>query len=84
MSRLHAAVLDVLTWAFTRIWGHLLIPTLLGTVCWLLTVHWTGWIFIHWLAWVAAMLALGWLLTIASWAHFYWGLHVRDRVDPRE
>jgi len=74
ISKVHYWSIECLTWLFTRIWGHLLIPVLLGSIFWLLTVYWMGWVFAHWLAWVGGMLVLGWLLTIWNWVLFYWDL----------
>lgn len=77
MGRLHKLCIDVLVCIFTRIWGHLLIPVLLGSVLWCGTGFWLGWEFVHWLTWVAGMLALGWLLTIVAWVRYYWGIYHR-------
>jgi hypothetical protein len=76
---LHVLALNALTWIFTRIWGHLLIPVLLGSLLWGCTGPWAGWVFVHWLAWVAGMLALGWILTIASWVRYYWAIFNRRK-----
>jgi len=78
MSKLHFWTVECLTWVLTRIWGHLLIPVLLGSIFWLCCVHWVGWTLIHWVAWVGIFLVIGWLLTIAHWIRYYWELFTQD------
>ena len=72
MSRLRFWLIEVLTLALTRIWGHLLIPVLLGSILYGCTGLWLGWELPIWLAWVSSMLVIGWVLTLASWIRFYW------------
>ena len=85
MQRLHCLFLDFIAWAFTRIWGHMLVPVLLGTIIWACLGSWISWEFIYWLTFVGGMLILGWLLTIVTWVQFYWDLYWDDvdrgRVD---
>lgn len=75
----YVKLLDFLTLLFTRVWGHLLIPVILGSALWVGTGAWCGWEFVHWLAWVAGMLGLGWLLTISAWVRYYWRIY-KERV----
>ena len=75
MSRLQSWAIESLTWLLTRIWGHLLIPVLLGSLLYGCTGFWLGWELPIWLAWVASMLAIGWVLTLASWIRYYWELY---------
>lgn len=56
-------------------WGHLLIPVLLGTLVWGFCGIWIGYEFIYWLTFASGMLVMGWLLTIVSWVRFYLELH---------
>lgn len=69
---------DILTFLITKAWGHLLIPTLLGTIFWAIVGFWYSWEFFYWIIWIGAFLAIGWFLTIMSWAKYYWDIYRPD------
>lgn len=78
MSRLHYWSVECLTWCLTRIWGHLLIPTLLGVIFWVSSAHWMGWYWVHLLMWIGIFLVIGWFLTFMHWVRFYWDIFYTD------
>lgn len=54
----------------TRLWGHFLIPVVLGTLFWALGGAATGWTFLAWSLWTVSFITVGWLLTLVSWVRF--------------
>jgi hypothetical protein len=71
--------INVLAWLLTRVWGHFLIPILLGSIFWGVSGFWLGWDTVGWLTWFGAFLTIGWFLTVASWTRYYWHLYI-DRI----
>lgn len=58
----------------TTVWGHLLIPVILGTIFWAIHGWWIAWEFFYWIVWIGAFLVIGWFLTIAAWVRYYWDI----------
>ena len=75
------APFDIFCILITKTWGHLLIPTLLGTIFWAVAGFWQGWEFFPWIVWIGCCLVIGWFLTISFWVRYYWDVYYHGEED---
>lgn len=69
---------DLIGILLTKAWGHMLIPVILGTLCWLIAGWWHDYELLFWVAWVGLFLVIGWVLTICFWVRHYWAIYRHD------
>lgn len=76
----------------TRVWGHFLIPVVVGSILWLVFGSLVGWTVLAWCLWTSGFIVVGWLITFISWVRYDLdnykvskvvddGIHKRDLVD---
>lgn len=71
---------DIICILATKAWGHMLIPTLLGTIGWSIAGYWLDYEIVYLLFWIGVFLAIGWLITIWFWVRHYWAIY-RHEID---
>lgn len=68
-------VFDIICILATKAWGHLLVPTILGTLGWLISGIWLDYLIVYLLLWIGVFLVIGWVITISFWVRYYWRIY---------
>jgi len=72
---MNSRLFDIIGIVLTQAWGHMLIPTILGTIGWLIAGIWLDYVIVYLLLWIGAFLAIGWIITICFWVRHYWAIY---------